>query len=193
LLRLARGAHLRGLASLRRCRPLQGSILLVRPLLGIRRAETAAFCRQGSLPVWDDPSNGSMDHARNRIRHQVLPVLEALHPGAGQRLAAFSERLEEEGHPLDELLPLALATLATADANSIGLDRRRLMALSITSQRHLLALWLQQQAALVISSNQLAQILLRLRPSQGSGNLHLPQGWRLSWDRLEIRLQPPAT
>lgn len=191
LLRLARGAHLRGLASLRSCRPLGDSILLVRPLLAVGRAETAAFCRGAGLPVWEDPSNGSMAHARNRIRHQVLPVLEDLHPGAGRRLAAFSERLEEEGNPLEEVLPLALASLATGP-ESMGLERRRLVALSAASQAHLMALWLRERAGLALASRQLSDLLRRLQPGQGPGSLDLTRGWRLTWDRLEIRLQPPA-
>lgn len=193
LLHLARGAHLRGLSSLRRCRPLRDSILLVRPLLGFSRTETAAFCHQAGLPVWQDPSNNSMAHARNRIRHQVLPVLEALHPGAARRLAALSERLEEEGKPLQELLPLALATLTTAGSDGTGLDRRKLVALSPASQGHVVAHWLGQRAELTLSSQQLTDLLRRLHPGQGPGSLDLKWGWRLSWDRREIRLQPPLS
>lgn len=193
LLHLARGAHLRGLSSLRRCRPLRDSILLVRPLLGVSRAETEAFCHQEGLPVWQDPSNSSMAHARNRIRHQVLPVLEALHPGASRRLAALSERLEEEGNPLQELLPLALASLTTAVDEGMVLDRRKLVALRPASQGHLLAHWLRQRADLALGSRQLTDLLRRLHPGQGPGSLDLTRGWHLSWDRLEIRLQPPLS
>lgn len=190
LLHLARGAHLKGLASPRRSRPLQDSTLLVRPLLGMCRRETGEFCQREALPVWEDPSNGSLAHARNRIRHQVLPVLEELHPGAGQRLAALSEQLEKEGNPLEEMLPLALASL-TRGTEGQALDRRRLMALSTSIQGHLLLHWLGQGAGLALGSRPLADLLRRLHPGQGPGSLDLPRGWRLCWERVEIRLLPP--
>ncbi len=47
----------------------------VRPLLGLRRSETAALCAaEGLVPV-DDPSNHDLRFRRNRVRHQVLPML----------------------------------------------------------------------------------------------------------------------
>ncbi|MCP9850249.1 tRNA lysidine(34) synthetase TilS [Cyanobium sp. Morenito 9A2] len=213
LLHLARGAHIRGLSSLRRSRPLvsaaglvpcaapdlpatdSGSaipdpLLLVRPLLGVSRAETGAFCANRLLPVWLDPSNESLDFSRNRVRHQVLPVLEELHPGASRRLAALSERLEEEGHPLEELLPLALGALQSK-TGALGLQRQGLMAVSAASQRQLLAAWLRLQGGQALAALELEDLRQRLQAGAGPGSLDLPRGWRLSWDRMELRLQPP--
>ncbi len=190
LLHLARGAHLRGLSSLRRCRPLLDPIQLVRPLLGVSRAETGHFCAEHGVPVWVDPSNASLTYGRNRVRQQVLPVLEELHPGAGRRLAALAERLEQEGNPLEELLPLALAALHPG-ADPLALRRPSLTTLSRASQCHLLAQWLRLQSGHVLAALQLEDLQQRLQPGGGPGSLDLPRGWRLCWDRMEIRLQPP--
>lgn len=209
LLHLARGAHLRGLTSLRRSRPLTSAlnspatapsadpdqtslepVLLVRPLLGVSRAETGHFCAEQGLPVWVDPSNATLTYGRNRIRHQVLPVLEELHPGAGLRLAALAERLEQEGNPLEELLPLALAALHPG-ADALVLRRPSLAALSHAAQRHLLVQWLRLQSGDVLAAPQLEDLQQRLQLGGGPGSLDLPRGWRLNWDRMEIRLQPP--
>src|ERR1700761_9497933 len=53
-----------------------------RPLLGIRRETTRAFCVDSGLEYWDDPQNEDPKYARVRIRQTVLPMLEKeLGPG----------------------------------------------------------------------------------------------------------------
>ena len=66
LLNLMRGSALDGLAGIRP----EG-----RPLLDLRRHETAGLCRRLCLPVVEDPTNLDPAHRRNRIRHEVLPLL----------------------------------------------------------------------------------------------------------------------
>ena len=68
-------------------RPL-GAGRLVRPLLGIRRREILDYAERHGLQWIEDPSNADLTIDRNRIRHQVMPRLEARHPGALERLAA---------------------------------------------------------------------------------------------------------
>jgi tRNA(Ile)-lysidine synthase len=77
---------------------------LVRPLLGIARAETAAYCRERGLPFVEDPSNASDAFARNRVRHQLLPALRAVHPAAEENVRRTAEILREEAVVLDEVV-----------------------------------------------------------------------------------------
>ena len=70
LLNLLRGAALPGLAAMR-----PGP---TKPLLALRRAETVALCGALALPVVDDPSNRDPRHLRNRVRHELLPLLADL-------------------------------------------------------------------------------------------------------------------
>ena len=95
LLNLLRGAGLDGLAGMRPER---------HPILGLRRAETRALCvEQGLTPV-DDPSNLDPVHLRNRVRHELLPLLDLL---AGRDVAGLLARqaglLGEDADLLDEL------------------------------------------------------------------------------------------
>ncbi|MCU1345897.1 MAG: tilS [Acidimicrobiia bacterium] len=66
LLNLIRGAGLDGLAGMRSPR---------HPLLALRRRDTVGLCRQLEVPVFHDPSNDDPRWRRNRIRHEVLPLL----------------------------------------------------------------------------------------------------------------------
>lgn len=198
LFNLARGCGLRGLSSLRARRPLCGGIELVRPLLGISRAETAAFCEQQQLPLWLDPSNADLRFSRNRLRHEVLPVLEDLHPGAWRRLGALAERLESTHELNEELALLALTALQTPPAPGAAagqrgqgpaLQRRRLSELSASSQALLLNLWLERSAGVRLGARSLEALRRRLPLSQGPGSLSLPGGKSLHWDRCSLRLQ----
>ena len=190
LLHLARGSHRRGLGSLRRSRPLddgQPPLALVRPLLLFSRAETAAICQAWGIPVWQDPSNASPLLSRNRVRAEVLPVLEALHPGASLRISAQAERLAEELDQEEELLRLALAGLRIPEPGR-GLLRRDLSRLQRGNQRRLLQLWLAETTGQALEAAVLEGLVDRLEPRRGAGVLALTGGWRLCWDRSTLRL-----
>ena len=91
LFHLARGSGLRGLGGI----PLvRGSI--IRPLLTTTRQEVEDYLSYYALPHMEDSSNQCDDYARNRIRHQVIPVLEELCPGFAARMADTAARLSAD-------------------------------------------------------------------------------------------------
>lgn len=202
LLNLARGSHSRGLGSLPARRPLgSGGLELVRPLLDFSRRDTAAICELLGLPVWLDPSNTQPQFSRNRIRREVLPVLEALHPGAERRISALTARLEADCRGQDELLELALEPLrlpapdGAAASAAQGLDRTGLLGLQPANQRRLLQHWLRLQHQGPLPARQLDDLLSRLQGGRGPGQLLLTDGWRLRWQRSTLWLQqdtPPV-
>ena len=189
LLQLARGSDLAGLAALPSVRPLSPEgPLLRRPLLHLQRHDTLQICRDLALPIWEDPSNKSPAFARNRIRQEVLPVLEALHPGSTRRMSDLAERVSQVRDSQTELSRMALKLLQTA----AGLDRRGLGALSSASRRLLLAQWLQQQGVPALPAGQLEELSLRLESGAPSGAADLAGGWQLSWKGAELVLQQRA-
>jgi tRNA(Ile)-lysidine synthase len=92
LLGLARGS---GNRSLNAMSEVNGRYL--RPLLGIERQTTVAFCEDSGLKAWHDPQNKDNKFARVRARQNVMPVLESeLGPGITQALARTAEQLRED-------------------------------------------------------------------------------------------------
>ncbi len=79
---LLRGTGLLGWAAIP---PRSGPF--IRPLLGVDRNAIAAYAAAHEIPFREDPSNADPHYLRNRIRHQVLPLLEAMRPGAHRTLA----------------------------------------------------------------------------------------------------------
>ena len=77
---------------------------LVRPLLGVTRDETAAYCRERGLAWREDATNASDAFARNRVRHELLPALRAIHPAAEENVRRTAELLRDEAAVLDEVV-----------------------------------------------------------------------------------------
>jgi tRNA(Ile)-lysidine synthase len=99
LLGLARGSGARSLAGMPARRGLYR-----RPLLSVPRPVTRAACAAQDLPVWDDPHNDDPRFSRSRVRHKLMPVLEAvLGPGVTEALARSAGQLRADADFLDAL------------------------------------------------------------------------------------------
>jgi tRNA(Ile)-lysidine synthase len=81
---------------------------LVRPLLSFTREETGAYCTTHGLRWRDDETNDSAAYARNRIRRELVPALERVHPAAQDNVLALAEILRGEAEVLDELVARTL-------------------------------------------------------------------------------------
>ncbi len=109
LLNLLRGAGLDGLAAIRD----DGR----RPMLGLRRDDTRRLCRELGLAVVDDPSNLDMSLRRNRIRHELIPLLDAIaERDVAAVLARQASLLADDAAYLDDLA----AVLDPVDARALA-------------------------------------------------------------------------
>jgi tRNA(Ile)-lysidine synthase len=90
-------------------RPRDGA--LIRPLLGFTREQTAEYCIARELRWRDDESNESSAYARNRIRRELVPALERIHPAAQENLLALAEILRDEAEVLDGMVDSVLEGL----------------------------------------------------------------------------------
>ena len=118
LLGLARGSGSRSLAGMPARRGLYR-----RPLLGLRRATTAAACAGLGLDPWQDPHNHDFRFTRARVRHQLIPVLEeALGPGVAEALARTASQLRADAECLDDLAFAESGQLRGNCSDPAGLD-----------------------------------------------------------------------
>lgn len=91
LLAIARGAGLDGLGGMPARRALAPGVQVARPCLRIARADLRAACAALGLAWREDPGNARDDTPRGRMRHAVLPALEAVAPGVAARAARGAE------------------------------------------------------------------------------------------------------
>ncbi len=98
LMNMARGTGLRGLAGIPPVRDR-----LIRPLIERTRREVLEYLASLNQPYRTDPTNLTAKYARNRVRLEVLPVLEDLHPGAARNLARGAVLAREDLEVLEDL------------------------------------------------------------------------------------------
>ena len=110
-LRVLRGAGSAGLAGMKWVRPAAGQgIALVRPLLGHWKSDLAEFARAHGVPFSEDASNARLDILRNRVRHELLPLLRARYqPALGRCVLREMELARAEGDLISELAARWLA------------------------------------------------------------------------------------
>lgn len=108
--RLLRGTGLQGLRGIAARRPLCDGVELVRPMLHVRRADVLAFLEQRGLPFRQDSSNFDISLTRNRIRHELLPLLaNDYNPAVVRILGQLAEQAEEMHGTLSQLAEKLLA------------------------------------------------------------------------------------
>lgn len=140
---------------------------LVRPLLGIAREQTAAYCRARGLAWREDASNEDERFARARVRKLLVPALREVHPAAESNVLRTARLLREEAELLD-----ALAERELHDGESIRLER--LAELSPALAR-LVVIRLAERAAgtYVPQAGERVAELLALGARGGRRELHL--------------------
>lgn len=142
LLRLIRGSGITGLRGMRALspHPFAPDLGLIRPLLQVTRAEALAYCDARRLQPRFDETNETADHTRNRIRRELLPLLEQYNPGIRAVLARLAELAADDAEIIEQAAEHALAEVTRHDAdppggNRLTLDRRAWQALPAGLQR----------------------------------------------------------
>lgn len=124
LLGLARGSGARSLAGIPRRR---GRIL--RPFLGITRAQTEAACADAGLEFWRDPHNADPAYARVRVRERILPLMEReLGPGIVAALGRTAALAREDAEALDGIAGDLVAALVRRTDAGVALEAGALAA-----------------------------------------------------------------
>lgn len=123
LMHFLRGTGLAGLRGMRRSAPWPEAadegcpdLLLIRPLLDVPRAEVEAYCLEHGLQPRRDLSNLEVTFFRNRIRHELVPVLETYNPGIRERLHHSADVLADDYEYLQQALAALWPDLVLAEA-----------------------------------------------------------------------------
>jgi len=87
---------------------LGADVMLVRPLLGVRRTEIEAYCDRNALVPRIDRSNADTTFHRNRLRHELLPILRQINPAIDRVLAHTADAMAGDFEILAEATRSAL-------------------------------------------------------------------------------------
>ena len=135
LLRMLRGAGLRGLSGI----PHSRGHLFVRPLLTVTRRDILSYLATKQLSFRTDSSNATPRYLRNRVRHELLPVMESLAPAAVRLLARQADIVREDDRLLERLAAQRLERVTLSrDAQTVILDRGAFLEQHSALQRRML-------------------------------------------------------
>lgn len=183
LLQLVRGAGAEGLAAMPEKREFAPGKFLLRPLLGVTRAQIEAYAAAHALEWVEDESNLDRGLGRNYLRHEVMPLLHRLNSAANTNLARSAAHLGDAVALLDELAALDLA----AYAQGPKLTLRAARELSSPRMRNLLRAWLRQAGADAPTTDELAELLRQLAGAKADAQMECRVG-----DLLVRRYQDEA-
>ena len=134
---LLRGAGLRGLKGMQ---PQNG--VIIRPMLWASREQIHQYAIENSITWREDHTNAETVYLRNKIRNQLLPVFDELHPEARQGLYKSLEHLSSENELYRELLNERLAQVVEQEGDVMTLKYSSLLTSHFSLQ--LLFEWLRQ-------------------------------------------------
>ncbi|MDD5590302.1 MAG: tRNA lysidine(34) synthetase TilS, partial [Dehalococcoidales bacterium] len=141
LMHLVRGTGITGLQGLKpylKWRMAGGDLAVIRPLLTVSRRETTGYCQEHELKPKTDTSNFSLSPLRNKIRHQLLPLLRSYNPRIEQAILRTARIAAGDIAFLEEAGERLWRGIARSQDSAIILGKESFIKLSPALQRHLL-------------------------------------------------------
>ncbi|MFJ6533882.1 tRNA lysidine(34) synthetase TilS [Microbacterium sp. NPDC091662] len=176
LLGLARGSGAASLQGMAPVREDDAGVRWVRPLLGVRRETTRAFCAASGLDPWDDPHNLEDRYARVRVRERVLPVLEAeLGPGITEALARTAEQLREDAEAFDEMIHETIEDIVEHAEAGISVSVAALAANPAALRNRIIRLVVDSEFGVSLTRVQTIEVARLVTDWSGQGPIDLPE------------------
>ncbi len=176
LLGLARGSGAASLQGMAPVREDEDGVKWVRPLLGVRRETTRAFCAASDLTPWDDPHNLDDRYARVRVRERVLPVLEAeLGPGIADALARTAEQLREDAEAFDEMIHETIEDIVEHAEAGISVSVAALAANPAALRNRIIRLVVDSEFGVSLTRAQTIEVARLVTDWSGQGPIDLPE------------------
>ncbi|WP_396658987.1 tRNA lysidine(34) synthetase TilS [Microbacterium oxydans] len=176
LLGLARGSGAASLQGMAPVREDKDGVRWVRPLLGVRRETTRAFCVASDLTPWDDPHNRDDRYARVRVRERVLPVLEdELGPGIAEALARTAEQLREDAEAFDEMIHETIEDIVEHAEAGISVSVAALAANPAALRNRIIRLVVDSEFGVSLTRSQTIEVARLVTDWNGQGPIDLPE------------------
>ena len=196
LMHLVRGTGTHGLQGLKpssEWRLNEKRFTVVRPLLKVSRQETADYCQSYQLVPRLDTTNLSLSPLRNRIRHQLLPLLKSYNPRVAEALLRTSAITAEEIAFLDEEVGRLWAEIVQRQEGVLILDKDRFYSLHLALKQHLLRAAIEELLGSLkdIETRHIEEIIAALDKPSGK-QISLPGGlvFAIEYDRYLLGAEP---
>jgi len=181
-LRVMRDAGARGLAG------LYARTGVVRPLLDVWRNDIRQYAARRALVWVEDPTNTSPRHARNRVRHDLLPALRRVQPGIDTELLAIAREAARWRDDVDAYVRDTLRVRAVAHAPGLDVDAASIVG---HSDAELAVIWpaMAARAGATLDRRGIARLVHFVATVRVGARIQLSGGWEVvrSRDAFQLR------
>jgi tRNA(Ile)-lysidine synthase len=194
LLHLLRGTGLTGLRGILPSAPLPGlaneavdtAPRVIRPWLEVPRDAILAYVAERGLDYRDDPTNQDTRLTRNRIRYELLPLLQTYNPAIIETLGRMARTLADDDNALDDLVSAAWLGVARETEQATELELAALTVQPIAVQRRLVRRAVAFIGGLRDVSAAHIEAILRLAGGEPGERVDLPAGVTVSRDYASL-------
>lgn len=103
---------------------------IIRPLLTSSRDEILTFAKEKNIEWREDESNSSIKYVRNKIRHQVIPVLKEINPSLLETFSKTSKNLQESNQIIEDRISEIISEVVSKENDITKFDIEKLKSLS---------------------------------------------------------------
>ena len=133
LLNMTRGTGIKGMTGMKNvselpCPEVSVPARLARPMLGFTRKQIEGYVLKHKVPFRNDSSNFSVDYRRNRIRHEIFPVMKKLNPSFVSTLNREMAYLEDASGIVDEWCRTVERDIVTQADENIRISIEKLLS-----------------------------------------------------------------
>ena len=162
---------------------------LIRPLLHISKEEILNYSQQEGIDYFEDQTNTSFDMQRNRIRHQVIPLLKKENKQTLQHFQRLSQQIDAAQEIIADQQRQWYQAITTEKHNEVEIDLRAYLHFSTSQQVFFwqeLAKKARQYYNLTISAKQIDQLMQLLVKKKANWKIDIDQTWQFQkvYDRL---------
>jgi tRNA(Ile)-lysidine synthase len=186
LMRLIRGTGPEGLRGIHQLRQLSEKVMLIRPLLEVTRNEVIDHCQHYDLAFRTDSTNTSPGLTRNRVRHELLPLLRTFNQRFNETIARTAELATDDQNYLKQLA----SELYTVIRRDREIEIAPLRSAHPVIRRRILRMWLHDLRGGLerIEMTHLSALEDLIEKSQSGSIVDLPSGWiaRREFNRITL-------
>jgi len=187
---VVRGTGLAGLQGMRLVSPCPvpdaGPVPLLRPLLGVSREDTEAYCKEASLEPRRDASNQSLRFTRNRLRHETIPALQRINPSVDSALRRLAKSAAKDADYLEKASAEHWQLIANTSGGRVRLRLEPLRSLHPALQARILLMAYKEATGVVEQRH--TEAAMRFLDDSPGRSMQLPGGLMLSTDHRYLTI-----
>lgn len=183
LMRLLRGAGVRGLAA------LEARSDVKRPLLTFARRDLRDFAVERHLEWIDDPTNDSLEFFRNRVRHEILPALRQVWPEVDETLVSTGRSAAAWRTEVEDLVTRSFTTLGAGAQPQLDVLAADLEG---HSEESLCIVWpvLLQRIGVIADRRAIARLASFSRATRRGARIQISGGWQVARSQTFFHVRP---